>query len=315
MKLLHCISIVAMIGLSLASCQKDPLATIEEGSWNKEKQLIRISFENQAGDATISINTDDISKGTANVTVVNPDMAAGLKLTKLEVSYGAKASIAVNDLVKFDSNNSTVVTVTGHDGGVRTYTVTVTPLTEPFDGTWKINEFDIWGGTGPVYGGGNFASFTADPSWFNATTGPKAELDNTLVFTLSGVNEAGQTYGTLKNNAGSDGKYASFVWAASVPNGQTVTDVNYNFRRIPEGESTWTHDYTTNTLTITQNGVSHAAAVHTASTITSWGKNLVIANYALEFTDLKRLGGWGPIYTAYDWFVYMPCNYYIQISK
>jgi hypothetical protein len=300
--------------MALSACQKDPLATIEEGSWNKEKRLIGISFENQAGDATISINTDDISKGTAGVTIVNPDMASGLKVTKLEVSYGATVSVAVGDAIKFDSNNSTTLTVTGHDGGTRTYTVTVTPLTEPFDGTWKINSLVVWGGSGPAWGGGSFDNLTADASWWNTTTGPAAEMDNTLVFTLSGVNDSGQTYGTCTNNAGGDGLYANFVWQ-SIPKGYDVGDVNYNYRRIPKGESTWTHDYTSNTITFTQGSETHTATVLHGTSVTNYGKTLDIPNYALQFDDMKVMGGWGPIYTAYDQIIYMPYNYFILIGK
>lgn len=304
-----------MACLAFVACQKDPLADIEEGSWNKEKRLIGISFENQAGDASISIDADDISKGTAEVTIVNPDMSAGIKVTKLEVSYGATSSIAINDVVKFNADNSATITVTGHDGGVRTYTIYVTPLSEPFDGTWKIDEFDLWGGTGPEYGGGSFVNLNADASWWDAVSGPAAELDNIIEFKLEGVNDAGQTYGTCDNGVGSDGKYADFVWVAGLPNGYSVTDVNYNFRRIPKGESNWTHDYTTNTITFTQGTDTHTANVLESTSITYYGKTLDISGYALEFTDMTTLGGWGPIYTAYDQIIYMPRNYYVQISK
>lgn len=104
--------------VSLGSCQKDPLKEVEDGDWNKEKRLISLSFERQAGDASISINADDQSKGTIEVTIVNPDLSEPLLIKKMEISYGATASVAAGETLAFDETTNTAeITVTAATGG------------------------------------------------------------------------------------------------------------------------------------------------------------------------------------------------------
>lgn len=309
---------LAIIALSMAvSCQKDPLAEIEKGDWNKEKRLIGIKFAQQAGDATISINVDDISKGTAGVTIVNPDLSKPLTINEMEISYGASASVKKGDELKFDENTySAEIVVTAATGGSRTYTITVTPLIETLEGIWDISTLDIFGGTGADYGGVDFVNLFADQSWWDGTTGPNAELDNYLEFTFEGVDENGLTYGKCVHNAGEDGLYADFVWKGELPEGQTVTDVNYNYRKIPAGEFTWKRDYSTGEITFeNEEGFKSACTFIESGEIEYWGKKLNIADNALKFSPLDKAGSWGPIYSAYDKIVYMPWDYYVQIKK
>lgn len=309
---------MSIISLSvMASCQKDPLAEIEKGDWNKEKRLIGLTLEKQAGDAVISINVDDNTRGTVEVTVVNPDLSEPVLIKKMEISYGATANVAAGDMLSFDETSCTSeIAVTSANGQTRVYTVTVTPLIENLEGVWNISGMNIFGGTGPYYGGVDFVDLMADASWWNPATGPAAELDNTLEFTFEGVDENGHTYGKCINNAGTDGKYADFVWAGELPDDQTVTDVNYNYRKIPAGESTWSRDYSSGTITFTAaDGSTSECSFVESGVIEYWGKTLNITGNALKFTSLKAVGGWGPIYTAYDKVVYAPWDFYVQMSR
>lgn len=303
--------------VALVSCQKDPLEEIEEGKWNKEKRIISLVFDQQAGDAAISINVDDPLKGTIGVTIVNPDLSKPLTIKKMEISYGATASVEVGQTLKFDeTSNSAEISVTAATGGTRNYTVTVTPLIEDLVGTWDINGLNIFGGTGAYYGGVDFVDLLFDASWWNQQTGPAAELDNYLEFVFEGVDDNGRTYGTCTHHAGEDGLYADFVWAGELPEKQTVTDVNYNYRKIPAGECTWTRDYTAGTITFTtSDNVSTVCSMIGSGTIEYWGRTLTITDNALKFTGLKSVGSWGPIYTPYDKIVYAPWDYYVQIKK
>lgn len=301
----------------LPACQKDPLAEIEKGDWNKEKRLISIAFDKQAGDASININFDDISRGTVEVTIVNPDLARPLEIKAMEISYGAVSSVGAGDELKFDETTSTAeISVTSVSGQTRVYTVSVIPLIENLEGVWKINGFNIFGGTGPYYGGCDFVNLLNNDAWWDAASGPKAELDNTLEFSFEGVDSKGRTFGTCVNKAGDDGKYADFVWTGSVPEGLSVTDVNYNYRKIPSGTSSWTRDYSAGTITFhTEDGFSSVCSLEAAGTVEYWGRNLNIPDNAFKFMNLDKLGGWGPIYTEYDKIIYMPWDYYVQVKK
>lgn len=301
----------------MASCQKDPLAEIEKGDWNKEKRLIGLTLDKQAGDAVISINLDDNTRGTVEVTVVNPDLSQPVLIKKMEISYGATANVSAGDMLRFDETSCTSeITVTSANGQTRVYTVTVTPLIENLEGVWNINGLNIFGGTGPYYGGVDFVDLMADPSWWDPTNGPAAELDNTLEFVFEGVDDNGRTYGKCTNNPGPDGKYADFTWTGGLPDGQTVTDVNYNYRKIPAGESNWTRDYSSGIITFTAaDGSTSSCSFVESGTIEYWGKTLNITDSALKFTSLKSVGSWGPIYNAYDKIVYAPWDLYVQMSR
>jgi hypothetical protein len=304
------------LSLLMGGCQKNPLEDVENGGWNKEKRIIGLTFKDQAGDAIISINADDSSKGTIGVTIVNPDFSKYIVIKKMEVSYQSKASVNVGDSIKFDPiSHSATISILSASGETREYTVIVTPLVENLIGTWSIHELDIFGGTGPYYGGSDFVNLSSDPNWWDPTTGVAAELDNTLEFTFEGVTESGQTYGTCINNPGPDGKYADFVWKGGLPTGKTLADVNYNYQKIPQGTSTWTRDYSSGTITFTKDNVSTVASFVNSGQLTYWGKTLNIADKALKFSNLKATDGWDIIYTAYDKIVYKPWDYYIQIKK
>ena len=316
MKVLQYIYWLIVSAFLLGACQVNPLDEVEEGDWNKERRILGLTFENQAGDATISLNVDDPTKGTVEVTIVNPDFSQAIKIKKMEVSYKASSSVNSGDALNFDPvSHSATIIVTAVSGEKREYTVRVTPLVESLVGKWEIHELDVFGGTGPYYGGVDFVNLSSDPSWWNEQTGVKAELDNTLEFTFEGITENGQTYGTCIHDAGVDGKFADFIWAGGLPDGQTVIDVNYNYRKVPQGTSHWVRDYTTETVTFTKGDITYVASLVNSGDIVYWGKTLTIQDSALKFGNLKSAGDWGPIYSAYDKIVYAPWDFYVQIRK
>lgn len=307
-----------LIALSffVGACQVNPLDEVESGDWNKEKRILGLVFQNQAGDATISLGVEDPDQGTIEVTIVNPDFSQPFKIKKMELSYKATASVNKGDEIWFDpTNHSAVITVTAVSGEKREYTVRVTPLVESLIGTWDIHELDIFGGTGAYYNGVDFVNLSFDPTWWNPVTGVAAELDNSLEFIFEGITEEGQTYGTCINHAGADDKYADFTWAGGLPEGQTVIDVNYNYRKIPKGTSHWIRDYSTETVSFTKDNQKYVASLVNSGEIVYWGKKLNIVESALKFTGLKPIGNWGPMYSAYDKIVYVPWDFYIQMKK
>ena len=297
---------------TLAACQKDPLEEVNDGDWNKERNIIGITFNGQVGEPTITRNGDVATIGFTYNTSLSADFSA-IAVTALEISYGAKASVAVGDALNFENEtNSATVTVTPVHGKPLTWKITLTPFTETLLGTWNITGLSVYGGTGAVYGGSSVVEMT-EKSWcWNSSNGPAAEKNNTLTFTLEGIDEDGNSFVKVVNNAGSDGLYADFIYIHSDP------DVNVNsfYRKIPTGESSWLRNYSAGTVTFTfANGTTTTGSFVGAGTETLYGSiTKTVIDHAFTFT-LKGADDWTNIYTDYDRFVSNPQKYWIEIAK
>lgn len=300
----------------LSACQKDPLDEVNDGNWNKEKNILGISFNGQVGNATITRNGDIATIEFTYNTSVSEDFSA-IEITALEVSYGAKASATVGETLNFEnSENSAAITITPVHGDPLNWTIKLSPFNETILGTWNITALSVYGGTGPVYGGASVAEMT-DKSWcWDASTGPAAEKNNTLTFTLSGIDEDGNSYGTIVNDAGNDGKYANFTYINSDPD----VDLNSFYRKIPEGEATWLRNYAAGTVTFTfSDGSTSTCDFVEAGTETLYSDasrtiTKTVIDHAFAFT-LSGVDDWTNIYTDYDRFVSNPRKYWIEITK
>ncbi len=312
------------VAATIISCQRDPLADIRSGEWNKEKQLISISFTSQVGDADISISAEDITVGTAIVNIMQPDYSQPMEVKSMEISYGSTASINVGDLVSFDPISRTAtLEITAQDGKVRTYTLRADEVVEDLVGTWSITGFDVWGGAATQWGCSDMIDFLNPDkgcSW-DATTGPAAELDNTLTFTFGGLNEAGETYGTCVNDAGADGLYADFTWVGA-PDGYTLVDGNPNFRKIPTGQSNWTRNVSLGTITFEKDGVVTTVVdfIEEPGTFTCYGveenRDLIVRSAAMGFKEMA-FQGWDDniLWTTYGRVMHWPHEFFVQIEK
>lgn len=317
------IFILFLLAMSIISCQKDPMSELNDGSWNKEKQLLSIRFTDQVGDASISISAEDSSQGFAEVTILSAQYDTPVEIVAMEVSYNATASVNLGETLIFDSTTkSAEITVTAETGDTRTYTITASELVEELLGTWYINGMNVLGGAATQWGCGAMIDIVGDNdrSMWDATTGTVAELDNTLTFTLEGLTDEGYTYGTCVHDAGADGLYADFTWLEPA-GGLEYTDCNDNFRKIPTGTSTWTHNTTAGTVSFTQDGVTVTASMLGSGTHTIYGTEdsyeLTVASNALDFTDLTWKTGWDDnvLWTTYGRVVCWPINFYVQYSR
>ncbi|HNX65339.1 MAG TPA: hypothetical protein PKH02_00575 [Bacteroidales bacterium] len=311
MKTTKIITIVLAAVLTLSGCQKDPLAEVNEGKWNKERNIIGITFNGQIGDAIISrdgdIATIDFKYNTA------AGELSAVKLNGIEVSYGASASVSVGQTLNFDNTSSSaIITITSAQGKTLDWVVTLTPFTETLLGTWKISGLIVYGGTGPEYGGAAVIKMT-DKSWcWNTTTGPAAEQDNSLTFTLDGFTDDGNSYGKVVNNAGNDGLYADFIFTSSDPD----VDVNRFYRKIPTGEGSWLRNYSTGLVTFTfANGTTTSGTFVSAGTETLYGSiTKTTVDHSISFT-LSGVDDWSNIYKDYDKFVSRPRKFWVDITK
>lgn len=304
--------LVILLVLLQFSCVKDPLEDIEEGKWNNERSVIDLQFENQVGQAAIT--RDDDQSGTIVVTI-NVDAVPNLseiKLSSLQLSYGATSSVKVGESLNFENENqSASFTVTSPTGKSREYIVVATSFQETLLGTYDITDLVVYGGTGPEYGGAAVIPMMNKPWIWSATTGPDVELDNSLTFTLDGITEEGNTYGKIVNDAGADGLYTDFVYV-----GDPQTDVNRFYRKIPKGEGTWLRNYATSQIIFTfpDGGTATGALIGAGTEDLGNGKSKTTANQALVF-NLNGTDDWDKIYSDYDKFVKRPRKFWIDMVK
>lgn len=305
-------ALLAVIIITQSGCQKDPLEDIEEGNWNNERNILNIKFENQVGNAEV-IRIDN-ETGIINL-AINVDAVPNLSnivLKEMVLSYGAKATVKEGESLNFENAaNSAEITVTSPTGKSRDYKVVASSFRESLIGTYNITNLVLYGGTGPEYGGAAVLALTSKPWIWPANDGPDKELDNTLVFEMTGITEVGNTYGTVINNVGADGKYANFIYI-----GTPQTDVNNFYRKIPTGEGTWSRDYSSGTITFTfADGTKTIGTFEDAGTEDLGnGKTKTIANNAFAF-NLNGTDAWDKIYSDYDKFVKKPRRYWIEVIK
>ena len=205
---------------------------------SSENDVESVSFVGQVGEASID-------KANAEITVVY-NMSAGslasVAIETLELSDNATASVEVGGTMNFDNQNNTAsFVVTAENTTPKTWTVKLTPITEPLEGSWSIKNGFVFGGY-RAWGGAAIFSFESKSWRWDSELGPNAEFDNVLEFILEGVDELGRTFGTVINHAGDDGLYADYQYVPEVEaNQQTANpwDVNYIYRAIPKGEAKW----------------------------------------------------------------------------
>lgn len=311
MKIEKYIASFLCIGLVLLSCKENPLSEIESGDWNNERSVLAITFENQVGRA--EIERIDESTGEIEIAInigAVPDLS-NIVLSELELSYGAESSLKVGEALSFENEtNSNSITITSPTGKTREYTITTTSFSETILGTYSIDDLLVFGGTGPEFGGAAVIPMIDKPWAWLETGGPASELDNTVTFTLTGITEDGNTFGTIVNSAGEDEEYADFMFVLD-----PQTDVNNRYRVIPKGEGSWSRNYTTGTVTFEFDDISATGTFETAATEDLGnGINITIENYALAFVQSGE-DDWDNIYSDYDKFVKNPRKYWILLSK
>lgn len=309
-KILYILSVI--VALIQSSCQNDPLEEIVAGNWNNERNVLEIKFENQVGKALVTRVDDE--KGTITV-AINADVMPNLSrvvVQDLVLSYQAKSTVSEGEALNFENaQKSSTITVTSPTGKSRVYTVIASSFTESLVGTYDIDNLILYGGTGPEYGGGALLALIDKPWVWSSTDGPDKELDNQLVFTMAGINEDGNTYGTVLNTSGADNKYADFIYI-----GNPQTDVNMFYRQIPTGQGNWLRNYKTGTITFTfADGTTKIGTFESAGIEDlGYGKTKTISNNAFKFV-LPGTDDWVNIYSDYDKFVKKPRLFWIDVTK
>ena len=250
-KLLHFFCVAATLA-SICACQEEPRNTAElVDPWLRERTPVDVRLEKQVGAATISSDWRHDDMGSVTVQLVT----GGLDLHKVKVEslsfkypqsqYCPTCSIKPGDTVDLSSGSASFM-VTAYNGETREYVITFTEFLDPLVGTYGHDPVaGILDGSAPtssmlIIGGwpGQIVMSTAmDKSWHwggGYTTAD--EEDNVVSFMLTEVDSAtGETYGTIVNYAGADGKSANYSY-------NNTYDVNPYYRIIPVGSSRWKKD-------------------------------------------------------------------------
>lgn len=300
------ISFLIFLAASLFfGCQKDPGAGIK----SHERAIEAFTL----GGGLVQIGPAVVDRDSSKVTV-KVLMQNGTNLNKVMptiiTSYKSTISPASGAAIDFAGNgDKATYVVTAETGEKRTWTVVLEPFSEPLLGTFAIHGLTLYGGTGPEYGGGAVFDLASKNVW--GTDGPAAEEDNTLTFTYTGVTADGNTFGTVVNNAGPDGKYANFIFTQN-----PETDVNHFYRVIPEGTGKWTHDYTNNDIVFTFADGSTTTCTFNDAGMVNLGNGLskTITDNAFTFT-LNGADDWNHIYSDYDKIVQRPRMLWIDVKK
>lgn len=244
MKRIFTYTFLAILAVVLFSCQKDPLADIRDGSWNKERNILAITLQNQIGPATI-IRDEFETTITAFVDQSGLDFSA-VKVESLVLSYDASANVETGGTLNFNNAEyKSEITVTSKAGESLVWNIILQPYDLFYIGKYNFSKQDIsinqeWGSkwTEPI-----------------SQSFPKAvpEADNSVEVIYEGYKN-GRTYGTIINAAGADGAYGVFA--------NDGVDISSKIRHlIPEGTSNWEMDLNSNTMYITKNGKTSEAAV------------------------------------------------------
>jgi len=311
--------ILFFLPVLLFSCEKDMMSEINAGKWNHERSVLGITFENQIGSAAITASIDSAS-GDISVLINTMDIPdlSNIKIKSLELSYHATSSLIEGANINFENATKTSkIDIKSELGETRAYTIHVKEFNEELIGVWEITNLTIYGGTGAEYGGSAVIEMPTKSYCWSSTFGPNVEYDNTLTFTLNGVSDDGNPYGTVVNDAGSDGKYADFIYMGPNPIiADKTMDLTNFYRQIPIGTSTWTRDYSKGMIYFTDiNKKVTTCSFDKAQTIDLGNtKSMTIDNFAFDFT-LSGTADWTNIYSDYDKIAENPQRFWISVRK
>ena len=219
--------------------------------WLRERTPVNVRLESQVGAAVISDDWRNDGAGSVSVQLITAtlDMSA-VRVVALDFEYPDSefcptSSLNAGDTVDL-SDGSAEFTVTSANGETRTYTITYNVFKDPLEGCYSFNKVAgiLDAANAPkaslvMIGGfeGTITLCQVMDKWWQWGEGymPTDEDDNILSFRLEVADsDTGETFGTLVNIPGADGKYANYKYQNN-----EAKDINEEYRLIPAGKSRW----------------------------------------------------------------------------
>ena len=258
-KIFRNLFLAAVAVAAFASCEnKERNAEELIDPWLRERTPVNVRLEAQIGPAIISQDWRNDEVGSVSVSLVTTglDMSA-VKVVALDFQYPDSefcptANIGPGDTVDLSDGTAEFV-VTAKTGETRTYTISYTVFTDPLEGCYSFTP--VGGILDTTHGYdcacvmiGGFEQWITlcqvmDKHWlwdYNRIYWPQNEDDNTLSFRLKRADDqTGETFGTVVNTPGPDGKYADYRFKKSKDETIPSYDINAEYRLIPAGKGRW----------------------------------------------------------------------------
>lgn len=322
-KLIFCLCVVA----SVCACKKDTLKDSYSGT-DHDRSITEIKFENQIGLTQIERTPEKAEI----VFSYNLDATGStqIKVTSLVTSVGATADVAEGDVLDFDNeDNTATITVTPKVGEPLEWKIIMKPFTEPLKGTWNLSKVIVFGGVDRgEWGGGQFKPMDDVMSTlFEGDNRPNNELDNKYTFEVTGYTDAGNSYGTIINDAGDDGLYGGYIYSAANQDSDGISwDCERIYRKIPV-EGFWEHD---NTLGVYyfRDSDNKLMATATFKTEAFTAQSILPQDGVYKYYDFEAntlvfdveadawdTNNWGKNYTTANIVVYCPLVLYMSLSN
>lgn len=251
--------LAAVAMTAFASCNEKERNTEELiDPWLRERTPVNVRLESQIGPAIITQDwrSDEVGAVSVSLITAGLDMSA-VKVVALDFQYPESefcptASLKPGDTVDLSDGTADFV-VTAKTGETRTYTISYTVFTDPLEGCYSFTPvggiLDTTHGykCGCVMIGGFEKWITycqvMDKHWlwdYNRVYWPQNEDDNILSFRLERADDVtGETFGTIVNTPGEDGRYADYQFKKSKDDPAPSYDINEEYRLLPAGKGRW----------------------------------------------------------------------------
>lgn len=251
---------LTVVTLAAFSSCEDKARNTEElvDPWLRERTPVNIRLESQIGPAVITSDWRTPELGTVTVSLVTPEIdLSAVKVVALDFQYPESefcptSSLNAGDIVDL-SDGSTEFVVTSSSGETRTYTLSYTVFSDPLEGTYSFTPVGGILDTTHSYDCacvmiGGFEKWITycqvmDKHWlwdYSRIYWPQNEDDNILSFRLDRADDVtGETYGTIVNTPGPDGRYADYQLKVKGEDSTPTYNINEEYRLIPIGKSRW----------------------------------------------------------------------------
>jgi hypothetical protein len=233
----YCLLMMVVYAVIIVSCNNEEDFHLRDISSN-ERSILAVKVPDQIGPHVIT-RTDTETKVTV---YIKPGTDRSSIAPDIQVSYKAKIEPRPGETFDFEGNNNQrVYTVISETGLTRDWIVEVLEYDFDMNGTWKIDNAEFFYNVSEEYGADDWKG-TKLLEW--PLPGAADAKDDVITFSLDGVTPDGNLYGTFTHDAGANAKFATFNYT-----GNTPTNFDYKFKKLPDGSGTWLRNLTDNTIT------------------------------------------------------------------
>ena len=239
--------------LFMLSCTKD----INRDIPSNECSILDIRVFGQLGKPEIQRLDDKTGEVVLFINRTDDYPWANVKVEAIALSAYAHSDLGENaELDFYNPQRKSSVRVTSQTGKYVDWTIILKPYDAFYAGVWQVIDAKL-------YVNQNISG-CGTGSWNTSMKGDEfglyaaAETDNVITISMNSEMVDGKFTGTITNDPGADGQWGEFkaVWPGEYSEDSPL-DMNPRLRHlIPQGESTWVLDLTTNEMKITNRNIT-----------------------------------------------------------